>query len=211
MYQLLSLFMAHVNIPTFTSNHLPCDYFKSAWSHVIIDKDGNTTHDGIQRVCNNVHMFMLLLWRTRLTRGCQRKLWKLCATIMIRYYVLLFVFQDDQVSDVLWYSIADYLSAEDVFCQIPGQMRYHIFVLFASLANALLYGISGIGYFTKPDSKKVTSEVAPQIQAQRRRTFCLLGRPAVKCVHLKIKRASCKWALEWIQCSSIKSFRIGLR
>lgn len=59
--------------------------------------------------------------------------------------------------------------------------------------------------------KSVTSEVAPQIQAQRRRTFCLLGRPAVKCVHLKIKRALCKWALEWIQCSSIKSFRIGLR
>ena len=48
----------------------------------------------------------------------------------IRYYLLLFVFQDDQVSEVLWYSIADYLRAEDVFCQIPGEMRYHIFVFF---------------------------------------------------------------------------------
>ena len=70
---------------------------------------------------------------------------------IIRYYLLLFAFQDDQVSDVLWYSIAEYLSAEDVFCQIPGEMRYHIFVCFASWATALLYGISGIGYFTKPD------------------------------------------------------------
>jgi len=64
---------------------------------------------------------------------------------IIRYYLLLFAFQDDQVSDVLWYSIADYLSAEDVFCQIPGEMRYHMFVFFASLANALLHEFPGLG------------------------------------------------------------------
>ena len=204
MYQLLSLFMTPLSRYSYL-DFQPLALWLPEWLEPC-HHDENTTH-GIQHNCCNI------------IASSQRVSTETMETIWNDGFMWEFILDDicilysRMIRSVTYCSTQKYNRLfECRGCVLPNSMGNEIssFCLLKDSTWQLccLMEFPGISHKTSFNS---VTEVAPQIQAQRPRTFCLLGRPQVKWHHLKIKRASCKWASEWIQCSSIKSFRIGLR